>query len=190
MIEQSRATQRRILAARLPMRMRGLSLTAGEPRVLEGLCTNPPDLPTKWAEQVLSGAVVAAEGQYSTCGKGIWAVGPQAAAYLTALMRDLMVNAPFTGLYVTASEYLDQSRPDGDRARADAASEVDLLVLTNTGQEAMSEWSRPTLSTLILKRFDAGLPTLVAAVCEPTEYLKETLAKEIFARVAIMKGTT
>ena len=115
MIEQSRETQRRIIAAQIPPRLRGLSLRPDEQRPLEGLRTHPSDTMTNWSEKVLSGAVVAAQGRYKWCGRSVWAMGAHAAAYLTATMRDIMVQEPFRGFYLSTIDYLDTMRPDGDR---------------------------------------------------------------------------
>lgn len=188
MIEQTRQTQRRILAAQIPPRLRGLSLLDGEERRLQGLATDPPTTGPKWTERALSGAVVAAVGQYETCGKGLWATGTMANAYMTATMRDLMVQTTYSGLYLPVNEYLDSVRPEGDRRFSARAAEDSIVVLSNVGTEPMTEWTRASIRSLILKRFDAGLPTLVSAVCEPSEYLVDSLAEEIFVRIAIMSG--
>jgi hypothetical protein len=186
MIEQSRETQRRIIAAQIPPRLRGLSLLPDEQRPLEGLRTHPSDTMTNWSEKVLSGAVVAAQGRYKSCGRGVWAMGAHATAYLTATMRDIMVQEPFRGFYLSNIDYLDSMRPDGDRRYELHIAEDHLLVLANVGTEPMTDWTRATVASLILKRFEAGFPTLVAATCAPSEYLPETLAQEIFLRVGIM----
>lgn len=187
MIEQDSTTRRRILAAHIPPRLRGLSLLEGEERRLEGAQQMPDDLATQWYDETLSGLVVAAVGHYETCGRGLWATRPLATAYLTALMRDLMVQRPFSGLYVSVDNYLDSIRPDGDRRYSLRLEEDDLVVLANVGSEPMTDWTRAAVRSLLIKRFDAGLPTLVSATVEPSEYLSDSLAKEMFLRVAIMK---
>lgn len=187
MIEQSRETVRRIQRAQIPPRLRGLSLLDGEDRPLTGFSANPDRITPAWSSKVLNGLVVSAAGEFSTCGVGVWATGSLAAPYLTATMRDLMVQAPYTGLYLTVDDYLDSMRPDADRRYADRIQEDQLLVLANVGAESMTDWTRSTVRSLLLKRYDAGLPTLVAAMCSPSEYLAEGLAEDMFVRVAIMR---
>jgi hypothetical protein len=187
LITQDRQTQRRIVAAHIPPRLRGLSLMDGEQRRLTGLITHPPDRISTWCSDVLSGAVVAAERHFLTCGKGLWATGHRPEAYLTSVMRDLMVQGPFTGLYLPVDAYLDSHRPDGDHRFDIKVAEVSMVVLAIAGTESMTEWTRSTLRSLFIKRFDAGLPTLVAASVEPSEYLADTLAGDIFYRVGIME---
>lgn len=187
MIEQSNETRRRILAAHIPPRLRGISLMPGEERLVEGFSIIPEGLTTTWAEDVLSGLVVAAVGEFETCGRGLWATGSGATTYLTALMRDLMVQRPFRGLYLPVDDYLDSMRPDNERKYADRVASDDIVLLANVGTEQMTEWTRATVRSLLLKRFDAGLPTLVSATCERSEYLADTLAEEMFTRVGIMR---
>ena len=179
--------QRRILAAHIPPRYRGLSLDEASERRVKGVEIRKGHLISRWREQVLSGAVVAAVGHYETCGVGIWATGPLAGAYLTALMRDLMCEESYTGLYLHVDDYLESLRPDGDRRFNDKVASASFVVLANAGCEQMTEWTRGAVGSLILKRYEAGLPTLVAATVEPTEYLADSLAEAIFLRVAIMK---
>ena len=186
-IEQTPETRRRILAAGIPPRLRGLSLMADERFPLTGVEVSPPDVMQRWIDRLYAGQIVRAEAQLDFCGRGVWAVGPRSSAYLTALMRDFMVRTPATGLYLNVEDYLDSNRPDRDPSAGIRALEVDLLVLANVGSEVPTEWSGGTIRGLLLKRFDDGLPTLVSAICEPTRYLVETLAREVLLRIGTMR---
>lgn len=187
MIEQSPETRRRILAAKIPPRLRGLSLIPGEQYPLSGFeITGGPAI-DKWTDLLYGGNIVRAEGQFEYCGRGIWAMGPMSAPYLTALMRDFMVQTPATGLYVTVDDFLESCRPERDPALSERAALVDLLVLANVGAEDLTKWTEATVRGLLLKRFEEGLPTLVSALCDPSRYLVESLARDVFIRVGIMK---
>lgn len=187
MIEQNSETRRRIVAAHIPPRLAGLSLIHGEERFLKGLRAKPLGPVSNYVQEVLSGDVVAAQGRYKTCGLGIWATGSRATEYLTALMRDFMVLDGFTGLYVSAEMYLDSVRPERDAQYSAQAAEASFMVLAYAGQESMTDWTRSTLRALLMKRYEAGLPTLVSATVEPSEYLTESLADSMFLRVGIME---
>lgn len=189
MIEQSTETRRRILAAHIPPRLAGLSLIHGEERFLEGLRAKPLGRISTYVEDVLSGAVVAAQGRYKTCGLGVWATNPRATEYVTAMMRDFMVLDGFSGLYVNTEDYLESMRPDRDAQYGDKVSEVSFMVLAYAGQENMTDWTRSTIRALLMKRYEAGLPTLVSATVEPTEYLIDSLADSMFIRVGIMESS-
>lgn len=187
MIEQSAATRRRILAAHIPPRLAGMSLLHGEQGFLKDLRATPPGLVSTYVSDVLSGAVVAATGCYNTCGRGIWATKPRATEFVTALMRDFMVLDGFTGLYVNTEDYLESMRPDRDAQYSDKVAEVSFMVLAYAGQENMTDWTRSTIRALLMKRYEAGLPTLVSATVEPSEYLTESLADSMFVRIGIME---
>ena len=189
MIEQSAETRRRILAAHIPPRLAGLSLLYGEERFLGDLRARPLGRISTYVEEVLSGAVVAAQGRYKTCGLGIWATNPRATEFVTALMRDFMVLDGFTGLYVNSEDYLESMRPDRDAQYSDKVGEVSFMVLAYAGQENMTDWARSTIRALLMKRYEAGLPTFVSATVEPTEYLIESLADSMFIRVGIMESS-
>lgn len=189
MIEQSPETRRRIVAARIPPRLAGLSMLHGEERPLEGICARHEEQVSTYVEDVLSGAVVAAQGRYKTCGKGIWTTGPRANEFVTAMMRDFMVLDAFTGLYVNTEDYLESMRPDRDAQYSDKVGEVSFMVLAYAGQETMTDWTRSTIRALLMKRYEAGLPTLVSATVEPTEYLIQSLADSMFIRVGIMESS-
>lgn len=177
--------QRRIIAAQIPPRLRGLSLKPEEERYLD---TPVPRPVINWEASVRNGEVIKAIGNYQRCGKGIWATSVSSVAVLTALMRDLMMDLDgTTGLYLGIDPYLESMRPnDGDRNLADKATEVDLLVLAYVGTEAMTDWTRATVRSLLINRWEAGLPTLVSARVDPTEYLDRSLAREVFISVEIM----
>jgi len=189
MIEQSAETRRRILAAHIPPRLAGLSMLHGESRPLEGVKPKPQVRVTEYVENVLSGAVVAAQGRYKTCGLGLWVTNAYATEFVTALMRDFMVLDSYTGLYLSTELYLDSMRPERDAQYTAQAAEASFVVLAHAGIEMMTDWTRATIRALLLKRYEAGLPTLVSASVEPTEYLPETLADSMFLRVGIMEST-
>ena len=190
MIEQSNDTRRRIVAAHIPPRLAGLSLIHGEERFLEGVRAKPLGRVSKYVEEVLSEAVVAAQGRYKTCGLGMWAIGSRATEYVTALMRDFMVLDGYSGLYVSAEMYLDSMRPEREAQYSAQAAESSFMVLAYAGQESMTDWTRSTIRALLMKRYEAGLPTLVSATVEPTEYLTESLADSMFIRVGIMETSS
>lgn len=187
MIEQSAETRRRIVGAHIPPRLAGMSLIHGEQGFLKDLRAKPLGEISTYVSDVLSGAVVAAAGRYKTCGVGIWSTSPRATEYLTALMRDFMVLDAFTGLYVSTESYLESMRPDREAQYSDKAAEVSFMVLSYAGQEAMTDWTRSTIRALLMKRYEAGLPTLVSATVEPTEYLIDSLADSMFVRIGIME---
>lgn len=187
MIDQSPETRRRIVAAHIPPRLAGLSLLHGEERPLKGHRASPLGRVSEYVEQVLSGAVVAAQGRYDTCGLGLWVTKPRATEFVTALMRDFMVLDAYTGLYVSAESYLDSMRPERDAQYSAQAAESSFMVLAYVGEESMTEWTRSTIRALLMKRYEAGLPTFVSATVEPTEYLAESLADSMFLRIGIME---
>lgn len=189
MIEQSAETRRRIVAAHIPPRLAGLSLLYGEERFLGDLRARPLGRISTYVEDVLSGAVVAAQGRYKTCGLGIWATNPRATEFVTALMRDFMVLDGFSGLYVSTEDYLESMRPDRDAQYSARVAESSFMVLAYAGQEAMTDWTRSTIRALLMKRYEAGLPTFVSATVEPSEYLIDSLADSMFIRVGIMESS-
>lgn len=189
MIEQSAETRRRILAAHIPPRLAGLSMLHGESRPLEGVKPKPQVRVTKYVEDVLRGDVVAAQGRYKTCGLGLWVTNTYATEFVTAMMRDFMVLDSYTGLYVSTDAYLESMRPERDAQYTAQSSEASFMVLAYAGTEMMTDWTRATIRALLMKRYEAGLPTLVSATCEPSEYLTESLADAMFLRVGIMESS-
>lgn len=187
MIEQSVETRRRIVAAHIPPRLAGLSLIHGEERFLKGLRAKPLGQVSTYVEDVLKGDVVAAQGRYKTCGRGVWATESRATEFVTAMMRDFMVLDGYSGLYVSAESYLDSMRPEREERYTAQAAECSFMVLSYVGQESLTEWTRSTIRALLMKRYEAGLPTLVSATVEPSEYLTESLADSMFLRVGIME---
>ena len=187
MIEQSTETRRRIVAAHIPPRLAGLSMFPGESRPLEGVKPKPQVPVTKYVHDVLHGDVGAAQGRYKTCGLGLWATGSYATEFVTSLMRDFMVLDKYTGLYVSVDAYLESMRPDRDAQYTAQSSESSFMVLAYAGTEMMTDWTRATIRALLMKRYEAGLPTLVSATCEPSEYLTESLADSMFLRIGIME---
>ena len=179
----------RLLESNLPMRLRGLRLDSP---VIREMPLDPPDKLESYAADVRAGKVVMAQGEYSTCGRGLWVLGEGSTALLAALLQDLM-DTDETGasmLYLNCDEYLESMRPEGDRKYADRALSDHLLLLGNVPTlRFITDWGRGTVASLISRRFDAGLPTYVASQAKPLDYLDPGLAREAFRVLAIM-GTT
>lgn len=177
----------RLLESNLPLRLRGLRLDSPP---IAAMNISPPGKIESYAASVRAGKVVKAEGEYLTCGRGIWASGDGSTALLAALLQDLM-DTDESGaslLYLDAEEYLESLRPDGDRKYAERALEDHLLLLANLPvSKFATDFSRRVIASLISRRFDAGLPTFVATQAKPLHYLDPALAQEAFRVVAIME---
>lgn len=179
----------RVIESRIPPRLRGLRLDSPE---VAQMRVTPRDRVDRWVASVRAGEVVQAEGHYRTCGKGIWAVGGASTAFLAACLLDLL-EEDSTGasvLYLTADDFLDSSRPDNDPYFAESAAEVHILLLAYVPNlRFVTDWGRNAIASLLIKRFDAGLPTLVSTLqsdVRPSDYLGEGLALEIFLGAEIM----
>lgn len=176
----------RMLESRIPPRMRGLRLSS--PYVAK-MGLDPDGLIEDYAASVRDGKVVLAEGEYLTCGKGIWAVGDGSTALLAALLQDLMDtdDSGASVMYLSADDYLESMRPDGERSHADRAESDHILLLAHVPTiRYLTDWGRGTIASLLTRRFDAGLPTLVASMASPTDFLPPGLAQEAFHMIAIM----
>lgn len=178
----------RLLESNIPPRLRGLRLSSP---VIGEMVLNPVGVIESYAASVRAGKVVQAEGQYGTCGKGIWAQGDGSTALLAALLQDLMDTDDFgaTVMYLNADNYLESMRPDGERSQAERAESDHLLLLSHLPQiRYLTDWGRATIGSLLTRRFDAGLPTFVASNAKPDDYLSPGLAVEAFHMVAIIRS--
>lgn len=194
MFEKHRPQLRsRLRAARIPAKYQGMDL---ESPYFKELRYKPECAVEQWLEEAEAGKVIAAAGQFQTCGVGLWVVGPRAQALLSAILQEVLIRTEqwgTTGLYVNTDDYLDWSRPrdeEAPKATRDRPNvrERSVLVLSNLGPSSITtDWSRATVRSLLTRRFEDGLPTLVAADFQATEMFSADLASEMFHRLAIME---
>ena len=179
----------RLMESRIPMRLRALRMDSPE---VSRLRVDPRSVADNWMAAVRAGEVVQAEGAYRSCGKGIWARGDASTAFLAASLLDLM-ETDDTGarvMYLTTDEYLQSMRPDGDLYLADSAAESAITLLAHVpALHFLTDWGRSTISSLLIKRFVAGLPTLVSALhptVAPDDFVGPGLGREAVLLVEIM----
>lgn len=167
----------------LPPRLVGVTLDTFAAKRLR---VEPQSEFSGWMEALKSGRVVRATGEIDTCGVGLWLVGVRASDFLASIMVHAVEDLGMRGLYLPAVDYLDTMRPDGGRRFVERAEEDEILVLANLGFEASTEWTQATIRSLLLKRYEEGLPTLVSASFLPEKVLPESFAREAFVQLAIM----
>jgi hypothetical protein len=191
--EQHRPQLRsRLRSARIPAKYQGLTLESPH---FKDLRFSERSV-NGWLDEASSGNVIAAAGKFETCGVGLWATGPRAQALLSAVLQEVLIRTEeegTTGLYLNADDYLDWSRPrdeDAPKTTRDRPNvrERSVLVLSDLGpSNQTTDWSKATVRSLLTRRFEDGLPTLVAAHFQPTEMFSADLAREMFHRLAIME---
>lgn len=174
----------RMVRLRTPPRFKGLTLDSP---AIKALQVDPEGPYQRWLDALREGRIVRAEGLLDTCGLGLWAVGARASALISSILTEAAAHWGYGGLYLSVSDFLDTMRPDGDDNLADRAHTEDLLVLANIGTQHGTDWSQATLRTLIVKRFENGLPTLVSSDILPEALLPDSFALDAFLTVAIMK---
>lgn len=176
----------RLRVANLPPRANGLSLTRpGAARVQ--VKARPEDALARWRMDVASGKVVRAIGEFDTCGVGLFLTGRHASVVAAALLQDLIADEIVeSGLYVMVEDYLASERPEGDR-RFSESIWSDVLVLSGLGTERRTDFARETVEGLLVRRFDRGLPTVIASAHKMRDILPEDLSMEAFRQVAIME---
>jgi hypothetical protein len=162
---------------------------------VKDLQVTPNRMLEDWISKVLDGSVIGASGKFETCGVGLWVRGPQAPVLLSAVIQDIMIQMEsdgVTAIYANVEDYLDwvrQRERDQDTAHAQHARERSLLVLTGVGRERSTEWTAGTVRSLLTRRFEDGLPTLVSSVQDPSAILGEGLGREMFLTLAIMEAS-
>lgn len=168
---------------------RYLGVTLADPRITPMLANvRPEKLIEEWYANVKRGKVVKAEGEFATCGKGIWFVGITSGPVACALSQSLIIDEAIeSALYVRTEDYLQSERPEGERQyRSKIYS--DLLILSGYGTERKTEWAEATLDDILASRFDKGLPTIVTSAMKPPESIAGYLTGEMFFSAAIMDG--
>lgn len=172
---------------------RNLGLTLDHPVSVARLAQcDPPDGISLWVTRVSDGRIVRAQGEYLTCGKGLWLHGPNGPALGAAILQSLIVNEHIeTGLFVRTEQYLQSERPEGDRQFRDR-QECDVLVLAGYGTERRNEsgWAEATLDNLIVTRYEQGLPTIVTSMRMPPTALSGYLCDELFYGVETIKESS
>lgn len=169
---------------------RYLGLTTDHPAVKDLLqSVKPTGIVGKWADAVRGGKIVAAEGQFETCGRGLWLAGNGGGAIAASVVQDLIISSTIeSALYVRTEEFLQSERPEGSRQYRDKAMS-DVLILSGYGTERKTEWAEATLDDLIVSRFDRGLPTIVTSLVKHPDSFCGYLGTEIFWSAAIMEAT-
>ena len=150
-----------------------------------------PDLAVDgWLAGMRDGRILRAEGEYYTCGKGLWLGGPDVgdlSALAAALTQELIIESVVESAYfITPEEYLTAERPDGDREVLEKCRR-DVLVLSGYGSERRNEqgWAEATLAMLLSHRWDRGNPTIVTS----NRSAPASFGNEMFYSAAIMGGT-
>lgn len=169
---------------------RYLGLTLADPRITPILNDiRPVDLVPLWYDIVKEGKVVKAEGEFATCGKGIWFVGVSSGPVACGIAQSLIIEGSISSaLYIRTEDYLQSERPEGERQYRDRIYS-DILVLSGYGTERKTEWAEATLDDLIASRFDKGLPTIVTSTMKPPDSIAGYLSGEMFFSAAIMDGS-
>lgn len=109
---------------------------------------------------VQTGRIVRAEGQPTSCGKGLWITGPESTLVAAALLQELLISEAIeSAFFVDAFEYTESRKPDRDALYEDRIYS-DLLVLTEVSR--LTEWARGLVYQLTRERYWRGLPTVVA----------------------------
>jgi DNA replication protein DnaC len=123
----------------------------------------------------------ALEAVRSHCEDGVLLVG-QSGCGKTHLACAAVSAGPVGGLFVGATELLDDVRrgfDGGGRGLYERALTTPLLVLDDIGQEAVTDWVRDRLYTLVNHRWNEMLPVLVT-----TNHGPDALAARIGAGTA------
>lgn len=151
-------------------------------------CTSrPEDALSRWRSDLESGLILRAEGAFETCGVGLFLTGRHAGVVAAALLQDLITDGVIeSGLYVMVEDYLASERPDGDRVFSESIWS-DVLVLAGLGTERRTDFARETVEGMLSRRFDRGLPTIVASSRKMRDMLPEDLSMEAFRQIAIME---
>lgn len=183
----------RLLRANLPPRAVGVTLDGTvnplAPTRPVAVTTRPDGAIARWVGQLVDGKILRAVGHYETCGLGLFLTGRRATAVAAALLQDLLVGEVIeSGLYVMGEDYLVSERPEGDRRFTESVWS-DVLVLAGLGSERRTDFARETLEGLLIRRFDKGLPTIVASGMKMHDLLPEDLTLEAFRQIAIMEVT-
>lgn len=180
----------RVKTSRISSRYVGLTMDS--PKIAPILAkTRPEGLVEKWLGAFREGRILRAEGEFETCGKGLWVQGHNSAAVAAAAVQDLLLDSTVeSALYVMTEDYLTAERPDGDKDLAFRAFD-DVVILSGYGTERRSEsgWAEATIDGLIARRFDRGLPTIVTSMLRPPTTFGGNLASEIFFITSIMEST-
>jgi hypothetical protein len=180
---------------------RYLGLTIDNPSVQELIASTKPSkaengktvtLVEKWVTAVREGRIIKAEGQFDTCGKGMWISNAHGAAIGAAIAQTMVIEGVAESIfYIRSQDYLRSEQPGGDREFRDKA-ESDIMILTSYGEEYRSEnnWAGAVLDDLLASRFDKGLPTIVATSRKPPESLCGYLTSEMFWSIGIMESSS
>jgi hypothetical protein len=180
----------KVRVSNVPPRLLGVTLDHPEVKPYLEL-VRPLDVVQKWAQMVRDGKIVHSVGAVETCGKGLWLVGNQSTKIATAVAQQLLIEGAITSLFYTGVEdYLDSQRPGADTTY-EGHRDDELWILKGYGTERRSEsgWAVDTLDALISRRYDKGLPTIVASIFKPQDSFHGNLAADIFYSGVIMEVT-
>jgi hypothetical protein len=192
MFEQYRPQLRsRLRSARIPAKYQGLTMDSPYIKDIE---VSPPHPLEQWIDKATSGLIIGAAGRFETCGVGLWLRGVRGGpALLSAILQHLMVEMEadgITGMYVNVEDYLQWERDrDFEGSLLPQTRDRSVLVLAGLGGERSTEWTDGTVRSLLTRRFEAGLPTLVSAQYAASTILGEGLGTEMFLPLAIMEAS-
>lgn len=180
----------RLRTANFGSRYLGLTLADDSVRKISGRIA-PKGIVDVWSNAVRDGKILRAEGQFETCGKGLWIAGNGGSAVACAAVQELLIDRTIeSALYVRTEEYLQSERPEGERQYRNRTG-ADVLILSGYGAERRNEsgWAEATLDNLVAGRFDAGLPTIVTSILKTPTTFCGFVGSEVFYGAAIMEAS-
>lgn len=176
----------RYLRAKIPVRLQGVMTDHDFVNRLVDSST-PDGFLRRYLVQFREGNILRAEGQYKTCGKGLWIVGGEeadvvAAAVLQSLLLDQTIES---GFYVNVHDLVEAESPTGESFGDNLFS--DLLVLQGPGDhhQSASGWSDNIIFGLLRRRYDRGLPTIVSSPWAPKRTVPQAFADQVFVEVGV-----
>lgn len=130
----------------------------------------PENFVREWASKFRSGDILMSDTPRS-CGLGLWLRGDFEADFVgAALLQSLLLEGYVeSGLYLHVDDLLESETPDGE-SLADKRW-VDLLLLRGVGEHynTVTNWANTTISGLLRRRFDRGLPTIITTPKAPED---------------------
>lgn len=177
----------RFAKASIPVRLQGIFAQRDHVAELVDGC-RPDGIVRRYLAAFRDGTVLRAPGEYRTCGKGLWLRGGEDATVVaTALLQTLLLEQHVeSAIYVNVHDLLDSESPDGE-SMGDILM-ADLMVLQGPGEQykSASGWSDSVIFGLLRRRYDNGLPTLVAtAKSIENSGLPVDFLRQVFTEVSI-----
>lgn len=148
--------------------------------------TQPEDVVSQYTHYFRDGKILRASGSYEMCGKGLWMVGDEPAEILAAAIVQALALEGHVGsaYWVDVNDFIESESPGGERLGEKRWS--DILVIQGAGEhhKSASGWSDTLLYGLIRRRYDQGLPTVVASPLPPENSgLPASLIRKAFVTV-------